>query len=137
MRVDVNGVNGAKIVINTAPFADVMTLKSAIQRELASSNIKLDLGNISLEQEVDIVAIVKTIMQIDSSKEVFEALFKCLARCVYDGQKITEQLFEKDEPRQDYYLIQFECIKANLKPFLQGLVSSLPALMSSLNKAKS
>lgn len=136
MQIKIEGVNGAKIVINSAPFVDVMTLKSAIQKELANSNIKLDVTNLSMESEIDIGSIIKVIMQIDSSKEFYESLFKCLNRCTYNDQKVTETLFDNDDIREDYYTLAVECLKVNLKPFLKGLVSSFPKLLTSLHPAQ-
>lgn len=116
--------SGAEVVINSAPFKDAMALKNAFERELAKTDIKLD----KLDLKSDITAISSIIFAIDSSDKIFEAVFKCLSRCTYDGVKITESIFEPEEARGDYYEIVIECVKVNLAPFFKGLSSRLKSL---------
>lgn len=119
--------SGAKVNINVAPFLEVMRLKSAIQRSFADSKIEINFND-------NISEMVKTIMEIDSDPEVGKYLFKCLERCTYNGEKITENTFEPEKAREDYYDIVIECLKVNLSPFFKGLVSKWNGISGSLVK---
>lgn len=125
---------GADVNIRIAPFADAMALKSAITRELSKTGI--DLEGISAESDVleFVDPVVKAVLALDSSPDVYAALFSCLKRCTYNGEKITEQTFEKAEARKDYYEIVFACIKENLLPFFEGLLSKLSERGLTLDK---
>ena len=126
--------SGAKVIINPADFKDAMALKSAIAGEIAKSNIDIDLSNLS--KDSDVTDIVKLFMILDSSINVYDAVFKCLVRCTHNGEKITELTFDDVNNRQDYYEIMFHCIKENLSPFLGGLRLRLSTFMLSISKVK-
>lgn len=106
---------GAKIAINTCSFEDAFRLKSLIQKSLLDNNIQLDKA-----LEEDILGII---MALDSSKEVFEAMFKCLIKSTYNGIKITKETFEDEKARVDLYEIFFYCLKVNIYPFFKSLLS--------------
>lgn len=110
--------NGAAVVINVAPFRDAMALKNIIGKELVATGGRIDLRS-------DVTAVMLT---IDSSEAVYKALFVCLSRCTYNSQKIIEATFESEAAREDYYEVVVECLKANLSPFLKGLLSKLKEL---------
>lgn len=122
--------SGAKVVVNQAGFQESMALKNAIVSELAKTNfaIGVDLKNLSLNQELNLESLVGAAMTVDSSPRVYAALLPCLARCLYNAEKITEATFEKPEAREDYYEIVFAVLKENLGPFFKGLLSRLKAM---------
>lgn len=104
--------SGAEVVINCAPFQDALVLKHAIEREAA---IALTGGMIS------------TILIVDSSPAVNDALWPCLARCTYQGQKIQKSTFDAKESRADYYPVIRKCIEENLGPLGESLYSQFLA----------
>tara|TARA_R110000744_G_C19209653_1_gene545880 strand:- start:303 stop:719 length:417 start_codon:yes stop_codon:yes gene_type:complete len=118
---------GAKVVINPADWKDAVNLKSAIAKELSKSDVKIELDD--LTNASDISEFIKLFLVLDSSEVVYDNIFKCLARCTYHGEKITEDTFEDIKAREDYYEITFHCIKENLNPFFKGLRSRLSQLM--------
>lgn len=120
--------SGAKVVINIAPFKDAMALKNALEKELALSGKSM---NLSLK-DLELGALAPLVLSIDSSENVAKALFMCLARCTYNGEKIIEQTFEPETAREDYYEIVIACMKANVYPLLKRLISSLTNLLSGL-----
>lgn len=124
---------GATVVINPAPFDDAIDLKSAIQRELAKTQLKFDMSMLKdVDAEVDVAPLINAAMTVDSSKEVNAALFKCLGRCTYNSQKIVKATFEPVEARSDYYEVIGACMKENVGPFFSGLASLLGGLMARL-----
>lgn len=106
---------GAKIVINVCSFEDAFQLKSLIEKALLDNGIKLETAI-----ESDIAAIV---MALDSSKGVFDAMFKCLVKSTYNNVKITKETFEDEKAREDLYDIFFYCLKVNIYPFFKPLLS--------------
>lgn len=125
--------SGAKVVINVADFKSSMALKNAIASELSRGQFSLGSldGDIEGFLEMDtskLEPLLKGALLLDSSEKVNEALFKCLIRCTYNGAKITEETFEAEEARADYYEIVLECLKVNLMPFMKSLVSKFNSL---------
>jgi hypothetical protein len=129
--------NGIKVIINAAPFEDAVTLKNAIISKLKFPK-DIDIKGadfLSKLKEFDIAPFVETLMAIDSDAEVNKSLMKCLVRCSYDSEKITEKTFENEAAREDYYEIVFQCIKVNIYPFLKGLISKLNGLSALITSA--
>ena len=110
--------NGAEVKINDAPFQDAFLLKNEIQKSLAEA--KLD---IKIDDNVE--SLLKAFLLIDSNEKVNQALFKCLARCLYNNLKINQDLFEDTKIREDYYEIVLACLEVNILPFFKSLFSKL------------
>jgi hypothetical protein len=104
--------SGQVAVINCCSFDEALTLKDAIEKEFA---INLDKG------------MLRSVLMVDSSESFKAALWPCLARCLYKGEKITRVLFNAKETRQDYYEIVRLCVEENLGPLESGLRSLLLA----------
>lgn len=130
--------------VRPADFEDAMALKDAIGKEIAESklDVKLDAIGDMMNQDIDLNGAVSLIAQFMSSKDIREALFKCLRRCTYNNEKITPEFFNNIENRKYYYPMAFECIKENIAPFfgktafeLLGMGDiNLGALASTLQK---
>jgi len=124
--------NGAKVKIELSSFKNAFELKNSIEKALLKenidvANIDIDIGKVK-ENKVDfamISSLSKYIMVIDSDENVHKSVFKCLERCLYNDFKITEETFEPEKARADYYEIVINCIKENLSPFLKTLFSEL------------
>lgn len=107
--------NGAKVVICAAPLMEAFNLKSLIQKALLTNNIKL-------EEALD-NDIFSILMALDSSPEIFEAMFKCLEKSTYNNIKITKETFEPEQARADLYEVFYYCLKVNVYPFFKSLLS--------------
>ena len=108
--------SGKTVTINAAAWQDAKKLKMAVQREAGSV----------LEGKLASGDIAGLIMRVDGSEAVDAALWPCLARCLRDGKKITEQTFDDESARADYYDIVLECLKVNFGPLVANLASKLP-----------
>lgn len=124
--------SGAQVKIGIAGWDDVMTLKGAILAEAARADIKITMD---MAADFDIGQIAKMAMLVDSSKTVYDALFKCLGKSTYNGQSITKATFEPVEARRDYYKIVIEFMKDNLGPFFEEILSGLKPLLAELPKS--
>ena len=102
--------SGAKVVINAAPFQDVMKLKRAMERESALIG-----GGLNLQ----------TLLIVDGSDSVDALLWPCLARSLYNDEKITPSTFDAIDRRQDYYEVVAVFLKENIAPLAEGLRSKL------------
>jgi hypothetical protein len=124
--------NGIKVKIGVADFDDAMDLKSSILLETRGSD--LDLNGLEISAAMNVMDFVKIGMSVAASKEVREALFRCLVRSTYDGQKITKKTFENIEARRDYYEVAIACMKVNVLPFFEGLSSVLSVFWGAPSK---
>ena len=120
--------NGAEIVINEADFISSLKLKNAVLKAIKESGVdiaKIDLEKITIASLEPIIAIV---LSADTSDDVQKAVFKCLLRCTYNKEKITEDTFKPTVARKDYYEIVIACLKENLSPFFESPILKLKGL---------
>lgn len=115
--------SGAAIVINPAPWVDAKELKKAIEASLIGSNINLDFGSSEAGSMM-----ANLLLKIDSNPHVEIWLYKCLSRCLRNGQKIVEETFNDIVAREDYYEIVSACIKENFAPLIKNLFFMLSEL---------
>lgn len=128
--------SGATVKIGLASFGEAMALKSIIAKELAASPLKIDLNSLTMESDIDLSAIASTILMVDANPAVHAALFSCLARSTYSGEKITQNTFEPEAARGDYYPIVISALEVNLLPFFVGLRSRFSEVMERLQAAR-
>jgi hypothetical protein len=124
--------SGAKVKINVADFISSMKLKKAIVEAVKESDVdiaKIDLDNLKVGA---IDSILQIVLTADSSDNVQDAIFKCLERCTYNSEKITKDIFEPVEAREDYYEIVIACLKENLTPFFKPLFLKLNDLQEKI-----
>ena len=60
-----------------------------------------------------------------TSEDIRKALWKCMEKALYNGQKITKDTFESEESRQDYVDVCYHVTFRNLVPFMKGLFARL------------
>lgn len=114
---------GAKVNIGVCSFESAYKLKSVIEKELLKSNIDI----LALDFE-DISSILNVLMILDSSSEVFEAMFECLKKSSYNGIGIKKETFDTPEKWGDLYEVFFYCLKVNVFPFYKNLLSKFKKL---------
>ena len=102
--------SGAELEATMAGFEDCERLDEAVKTELRG----VDMNEESL---------VGLFMRLSSSKAVKAALWPCMMRATYNGQKITRDTFEPESARADFFPIAQEVMVFNLRPFFQGLGS--------------
>lgn len=117
--------SGASVQIGVAGWEATMRLKNAAFRELAK--VGLDIKGMKLSKDMDISGLISAFLAVESSPEVYEALWPCLEKSLYNSKKITKNTFEPEEARQDYYEILLEFLKVNFTPFLPKVALKLSA----------
>lgn len=116
--------SGATAQINVAPFEDALTLNNLVTPYLATVGVVADSNaNIKMEDLMKVMVTAATDAGIQAQ------MMKCMARCTYNGQKITQSTFETVEARGDYYEVALACVKENITPFVNGLFSQFSALL--------
>lgn len=121
--------NLATVKINIASFSEAIILKNAIQKAFVESGVRI-------KTEDNLEDILNLIMALDSNESVNKAIFRCLSRCLYNNIRITEELFEDEKIREDYYEIIFGCLEVNLKPFIKALFFKLKELQTLIPKTQ-
>lgn len=102
--------SGAVLYISLAPFSLGHKLFKVVSKEMsqmsAGENLDGKLGLILL-----------------ASEQVEEALWPCLARATYNGNKISPETFENFSSRKDFIQVAKEVLSFNLNPFFPSLGS--------------
>ena len=118
--------SGAVAELSMASFAVSARLFKAMANELKLVDVDIEGVDLSKVQDMDLNAIKNAILQLLGSDQIEKYLFDCMARCTYQGQKITTATFDTEEARGDYLPIALEVIKLNVLPFFKNLdLSSL------------
>lgn len=128
MSKEFTTASGARVKMAIAPFQDGMALKNAILSEVARTGIDIDLKDMNLKADIDVSKLMRIWATVDSSQAVNDCLMRCLARCTYNGERVTLATFEDEKAREDYYEVVLEGLKVNLSPFFKGLFARLQAL---------
>lgn len=111
---EVNLPSGAKLNVSSAPFKDAKQLFQVMAKEWK------DLDPSVMASPSGMTAMF---MAAFSSVEVEKALWPCMVRSLYNGQKIVPDTFEPEEARQDFIPAALEIVADNITPFTRGLFS--------------
>ena len=134
--------NGKDLHIGHADFQHALDLKDAIFKELADQKIDipgvkdLNFNELSKAELTPVLleTIIKSVLNLDSSKEITRSVFECLKRCTYNKEKITHDTFNDIEIRKFYMQIKYEVIKKNILPFFQNLASLSEKVMGAVKE---
>jgi len=115
--------SGAKLAMTLAPFSDGHNLFKAFAKELEQAD--LDPNGDALNP----MAIKNLFCRLAWSKDVEKCLWDCMKRATYNGVKITPDLFEEEDAREDFIIVCSEVGSYNLGPFTKSLYAKyLPGL---------
>lgn len=117
--------SGRKLKISLAPWKDARELYQAVASELIA--VKAD-----PKQELDTNFIKDLFCTMLASKKIEAALWLCMKRCLYNGERIQEETFEPAEAREDYLDICAEVAKENINPFAKSLYAEYGPLFQGL-----
>lgn len=106
--------SGKKLRLSLASFSLGKELYQSFSEELLKLDVKFD-------DEMDINFLKNLILTFLSSKKIENCLWRCAEKCLYENMKVTQDLFENEEARQDYFEIMFHVAKRNLDPFVKAL----------------
>lgn len=120
--------SGAKLRIQVSPFSIAKNLYQAILEEAKS--LKLDPN-----AEIDVNLWKDMFCSALSSKKIESALEECLVRCLYNGQKISQETWEPVKTRDDYLTACFEVAAENVRPFMKSLYAKYSGILGKLKNS--
>lgn len=126
MNETITLASGASLELGMADFKVGLRLFQVICRELKLVDIDIDFSNLKQLAGKDINTFKNAILQLAGSESVEKAVFDCMAKSLYNGQRIEPKTFEPEDARGDFLPVAWEVIKYNLVPFFKNLGLSLP-----------
>lgn len=126
--------SGNVLKVNVAPFIDSIKLVNVVARAFSQRGL-----NFKIDRETELSfqglfsknpdAFIKGLMDIVFEEFVMELVFKCAERCIYIQNgvsvKITQDTFESESARNDFYEIMYNIAYENIKPFFKNLLTVL------------
>ena len=109
------------------------TLKTKNGDGIVIEDITKALKQKNMHFETLINGLKNAFIELDTSTEIYSIIWKCLARCTYNGERIDIKTFEKEENRADFYEVVYACIIENIRPFLKSLISVLSKVVFQTN----
>ena len=132
--------SGAILKLNDVPWPAAYKLYMSVVRELEVVRVEFGATSLNLQDlqktQVDDKAIntLKNLMcRLMGSDTVQAALWECMGRCLYNGQKITDRTFEPVAARGDFLVVEKEVLWHSLLPFLKDLFSLFPQFQALRN----
>lgn len=122
--------SGRELRITMSPFAVGRDLYQAALEEIKGVTLDMD-------AEIDGNFFKDLFCVGASSKKIEKCLWKCLEKAVIDGEKITEDSFESEEHRGDYFDVMYEVGRVNIFPFTKSLYVKYGHLLALLQKTPS
>lgn len=129
--------SNAKVCITISDYSTSFDLMKAVLRAVRQGGLSskmpggddmADLADFTKKDLKEIGGLLDAVVDVITSKEVEDLIFKCMERCTYDDEKITRATFEKEERRGDFLYVAFEVLKANVNPFMSHLTSGLKGI---------
>jgi len=134
--------SGKELEVSLPSFEDSTRLRQAVMMDL--KGIQISFGDmksgVPFQGQLVTQEMLNTLKNLTASlagsAAIEAALWPCMARGTWDGQKITKDLFENEEAREDFMEIAQEVLWYSLRPFLKGLVSKLKPLAAGLTSSQ-
>lgn len=117
--------SGASLQITLAPFADGRALFKAVTEEMKGLRL-------NPKDQVDVNFYKDLFCAALSSDKIEACVFKCAARALYNGERISVDTFEPPEARADYLHAMYEIALENLLPFGKHLYAEYAPILSKI-----
>jgi len=126
--------SGAKIEMTLSDYSLCWDLLKAVLRAVRQGGVSKkipedvqlsDLSKLSDANLQDLGGLADAVIDIVTSIEVEELIYKCMNRCTYNNERITRATFEPEDKRGDFLFVAWEVGRANVRPFGSHLTSGL------------
>jgi len=126
--------SGAKVEMTLSDYSTSFDLMKAVMKAVRQGGVgskipkDIQLSDLAKLKEAnlnDLGGLADAIIDIITSREVEELVFKCMERCSYDNERISRSTFEPEDRRGDFLFIAWEVGRANVLPFGSHLTSGL------------
>ena len=115
--------SGAQLTLGIASFQEANDLKKALARELVAVNVNLTTLDIAKLSADEMNSFKNVFFQILGSDAIESALWKCMARSLYNQTRISAETFQPEAAREDYHQVAWEVMVYSLRPFGKSLLS--------------
>lgn len=126
--------SGNILKFSMASFIDSIRLTNIVARAFSQRGL-----DVKLDRETELSfqglfeknpdAFIKGLMDVVFEEFVMDVVFKCAEKCVYVkkgvSMKVTQETFEDEEARKDFYEIMLKIAQENIKPFFGNLLTVL------------
>lgn len=129
--------SGVRVVINPAPTRIAKQLKQVVLKQLRKHDIDLgeaksmsEMVNYFRQNTSKFVNLLKNLwIDLETDEEFERIISACMEKCTYDDISITDTLFDNKEEAKEYYMqIRYDCAIETLKPFFKKALGGLQAL---------
>lgn len=124
MNKEVTLPSGATLRITMSSFAVAKALYLAVLEEAKSMTLPTQDTEIGMNFYKDLFCFGIT------SKRIEACLAECLKKALYNNLRITDEVFESEDARQDYLSVLLEVAKVNLEPFTKSLSVQLSHMLA-------
>lgn len=114
--------SGRTLTITLASFPVSRSLYQAFLGEV--KGLKLDAG-----ASLDVNFFKDIVCTALESKNIENAVWECMKRCLIDDKKIDVNSFEEADNRDDYFMVMMEVCKENIQPFTKSLYAQYGHLL--------
>lgn len=121
--------SGAKIEYNLAGIEQALKLYRGLIAEC--KNAGLDITATEEDTVADVIMKNKeAILNIIGSENILESIKDCCEKVLYNGQRFSMELFEKEEARQDFFPLMVLVGVENVRPFFPSLHTAYSLILS-------
>lgn len=115
--------SGNKLSFQYAEFEMAQDLYTVVTEELEKKNVNVKDG-----AEGITVSLIKALGSMMGAKQITEYFWRCANTCLYNGERITPNIFENIEARKDFMEIKFHIVWNNIYVFFSNHLSELKNL---------
>jgi hypothetical protein len=117
--------SGNTLEVQPADFDTAWDLFQAVSTELgdllATAQSLLKAAAPEADAGFDPAVLLGAVCRLLASKKVSAQVWRCLAACLYNSDKITPKTFDDPARRPDFLPCVVEVFKVNVVPFIGGL----------------
>lgn len=120
--------SGAVLSVSLPDFETAKALYQAVAEEVRG--LKVDANT-----EIDANFWKDLFLTFISSKKIEACLWKCMGQALYNGLKIDKDSFEKEDARDDYFMVCYEVGKKSILPFSKSLYAKYSHILGTLKNS--
>lgn len=121
--------SGAKIEYNLAGIEQALKLYRALIAECKNAGIDITIAEDNTVADV-IMKNKEAVLNIIGSENILDCIKDCCEKVLYNGQRFSMELFEKEEARQDFFPLMVLVGVENVRPFFPNLHTVYSVILS-------
>lgn len=121
--------SGAKVEYNLASIEQALRLYRALIYECKNAGLDITISDENTVADI-IMKNKEAILNIIGSENILECIKDCCENVLYNGQRFSMELFEKEEARQDFFPLMVLVGVENVRPFFPSLHTVYSVILS-------